>query len=315
MKADDKEVDSASLSLGDRITVCGISWGSGLAEGRVRISGAPSRFVPLTGLRIGYDASSAKIQCVGHKPFRDRSAPWVDCDNAPLHGGRKCDRCTANDAAFASQLHHAHTRGVGELDASVQTHLAQQHHLYLAAFRDGSIKVGTSTSPRLHTRLAEQGAWRAEIVATATDGVAIRLIEDAVTSELGIAQSVSARRKLRGLADPIADEALERELTRWASAVHVLIDEFGSDQITPTTEAWVSPVSADPTWSNVLEYPLDLRTGNHALNIVGVCGRLMAFQRPGVDDIFIADLRRLYGFEVELADVQPDELSVQDSLF
>ena len=232
-----------------------------------------------------------------------------------MHGGHKCDRCTANDAAFASQLHHAHTRGTGELDASVQTHLAQQNHLYLAAFRDGSIKIGTSTSQRLHTRLAEQGAWQAEIVATATNGVAIRQIEDAVTNELGIAQSVSARRKLSGLIQPVPNDSLTRELSRWAKAVHALIAEFGSDKITTTSESWESPVSHDPIWSQVTEYPLDLRTGNHEIDIRGASGRLIAFQRSGADDVFVADLRRLYGFEIELAEVQPDELTLQDSLF
>ena len=44
-------------------------------------------------------------------------------------------------------------------------YLSHPHRLYLAAFRDGSIKVGTTRGSSGHTRLIEQGAWLAAYVA------------------------------------------------------------------------------------------------------------------------------------------------------
>lgn len=301
--------------LGETVLLCGVSWATGHAEFHLRINGAASTHVPVPGFRLGYSAQHATPRCVGHKPFRDRSAPWVDCDTAPLHDGQKCDRCAANDATFASQLHHAHTRGAGELDASIRSHLAQENHLYLAGFRDGSIKVGTSTSHRLHTRLCEQGAWSAAIVATTTNGVAVREIEAQITTELGLAQSVSARRKLTGLVNPIGNDRLTTELARWKTAVHRLIDGIGSDEINATDESWSSPVANDDVWNHVIGYPLKLRTGAHQLEFVAASGRLCAFTRPGTGDVFAADPKALYGRELVHSNVEPDELAVQDSLF
>ena len=174
---------------------------------------------------------------------QDSSVAWVDCNNTPLPQSLTCDRCTANDATFASQLHHAHTRGRGEIDAAVRSHLEKPNVLYLAGFRDGSIKVGTSTKPRLQTRLAEQGAWRAVIAADAADGFAVRTLEDRVTSEIGLPQSVAIGRKLNGLERPKTDEWLERELLRWQGAVASLIERLADPRITVSNTPWATPVS------------------------------------------------------------------------
>lgn len=155
-------------AVSDTVVIIGLTWSSGAPQLRVRRNGAASQLVDLAGFSLRYTAGSDSARrCIGHKPFRDTSKPWEDCDRTPLHDGRTCDRCAASDATFASQLHHAHNRAQGELDAAVVKHLKQPNELYLAAFRDGSVKVGTSTAPRLRTRLTEQGAWRARVVGTA----------------------------------------------------------------------------------------------------------------------------------------------------
>ena len=307
--------EASTPDVSDRVLLSGVSWATGQPRLHLRLNGEPSTHIPVAGVSLRYSAVDSRRRCVGHKPFRDHTGSWVDCDNTSLHDGYKCDRCAANDATFASQLHHAHTRGTGELDASIQTHLAQPNHLYLAAFRDGSIKVGTSTSSRLDTRLSEQGAWRATIVATTTNGIAVREVEAQITSELGIAQSVSARRKLSGLVNPVSDDRLSTELDRWSTAVHRLIDTLSADEISPKRDQWLSPVIADDVWHHVTAYPLKLRTGSHHVELIAASGRLCALHRPGVDDVFVADLRPLYGLELTMADVEPDELAVQDSLF
>lgn len=258
---------------------------------------------------------TANRHCLGNKPFRQSSAAWEDCDRKPRSDGRTCDRCAASDATFASQLHHAHKLGAGELDASVRSHLEQPNNLYLATFRDGSIKVGTSTAPRLETRLEEQGAWVAQVVATTTDGLAVRTLEDLVTVELGLPQSVSVRRKLDGLVHPVSDDQLRTELSKWTTTVHALIKRHNDDRVSPRSTGWVSPVSTDPIWHRVLPYPLKLQTGNHDIEFLTASGRVAVISRPASSDRFVVDIRTLFGVELAMANVVPDELAVQDSLF
>ena len=292
-------------------------WGDGEPHVRVRQDNSPSTLVPVADIRLRYQLhDGATKRCVGHKPFRDPSTPWVDCDHAPLPQSRTCDRCTAVNATFASQLHHAHTLGTGEIDAAIRTHIDKANVAYLAAFRDGSIKIGTSTAPRLETRLREQGAWAARVVANAANGIAVRVLEDAATAELGLAQAVSIRRKLDGLAQPKTDDSLDRELSSWVAGVHRVISELGDDRLSPTDGRWDNPYRASLDWDGLHQYPNRLDRGAHDLEIAGAVGRAVRVERPGSGDRFVADIGQLFGYEITLTeDVVPDEVTVQDSLF
>lgn len=301
---------------GDRILLSSIVWASGFAQLRVRTNGQRGELVPLAGLQLSYDAAQSQRRCIGHKPFRDPSTPWIDCDNAPLPQSRTCDRCAAVDATFASQLHHAHTMGGAEIDPAVRTHLDKPNVAYLAAFRDGSIKIGTSTAPRLETRLREQGAWVARIVAIATNGFAVRVLEDAASVELGLPQAVSFRRKLSGLTSPRDDASLDKELTSWVYGVHRVIGELGDGRITATDETWDNPLRGSGLWDHLHEYPHQLSQGTHDVRLLDACGRAVKLVRPASGDHFVADLAPLFGREITFAqDVVADEVTVQDSLF
>jgi len=299
------------------LVLTGMSWSDGSPRLRVRQPpDADSTLVPVSGFRLNYQLGADPVRaCVGHKPFRDGGVPWFDCDNEPLHDGRKCDRCAAVDATFASQLHHAHNKARGELEGSVLRHLEQANCLYLACFRDGSIKVGTSTAPRLQVRLAEQGAWLARVLANTTDGFAVRSLEDRVTVELGIPQSVSMRRKLAGLVQPTPDESLLAELDRWTSVVHGLIEDRSDDRVTRSSKDWQFELAANPLWSSLHPYPLKLASGSHDLEFVAASGRAVVLRRPESSDHFVVDIQQLFGLVITPGNHVPDELSVQDSLF
>ncbi len=305
------------MQNGQRLHVIKTVWVDDAPGARVRLDGAASTIVPLHELTLSYSLNATvERRCVGHKPFRDTASTWVDCNKVPLPQSLTCDRCTANDATFASQLHHAHHRGRGEIDPAVNAHLEQPNVLYLAAFRDGSIKVGTSTKGRLHTRLAEQGAWRAVVTANAADGFAVRSLEDRVTTETGLPQSVGIGRKLAGLERPKTDESLETELARWQAAVAGLIGRLADPRITVSNTPWASPCSGDERWASVHRYPRRLDAGSHDLEVLGASGRALLARRPAGIDNFVADFRQLYGLIIETTnDVTPDELTIQDSLF
>ncbi|MGI9642827.1 MAG: DUF2797 domain-containing protein, partial [Acidimicrobiia bacterium] len=195
--------------------ILGMRWSnSGQAEVRLR-DGAEttSTYEALDSLTLNYSAEAGSRRwCLGRTPFRNNDPEVVECQNEPEPGGRLCKACAIADATFASNLHHAHNRDRSTIDPEVAEHLRQPNLLYLAAFRDGSVKVGTTTAKRGDKRLVEQGAWTARFVTRADDGYAVRDLEDRVTTELGIAQSVSIGRKLDGMVTPVLTDRLISEL-------------------------------------------------------------------------------------------------------
>ncbi|MEM9655494.1 MAG: DUF2797 domain-containing protein [Actinomycetota bacterium] len=296
-------------------------WTDGCCVARLRAPGRPSSLVPMVGLELRYRVAEPPIRhCVGHHA-PSRGDGYRDCDNPPQPTERTCVSCAVADATFAASLHHAHTRDRDQLDRDVVEHLEQANNLYLAAFRDGSIKVGTSTGRRRDTRLTEQGAWQAVSVAEVPDGFAVRRLEDLVTDKLGLPQSVAVKRKVAGMASPMAEAALTERLDRLVDEVHSLISlSPDADGATTTRTYWSFPEADSPGWDGLVPYPSRLDVGAHHVRVAAVCGRVAVLVRPDGDgsdgpDRFVADIGRLYGIELDLGDHTPDALAIQDSLF
>ncbi len=293
----------------------GLSWAESQPLVRARVgTGTASALVPLIGMQLNYQALlDSQRHCVGQHRFR--GGPYVDCPRGPVTPGRTCAPCAASDATFAANLHHAHTRDRNQIDPAIAAHLAQPNVLYLAAFRDGSIKVGTSTEKRSSERLTEQGAWLARVVARTEDGYGVRVLEDRITEELGLPQSVPMTRKMAGMYRPRFDDHLSDELDRHAAAVADLLSISGQAPSEPLAERWGSPRATTALWDGIHPYPLRLDSGQHDLEVVNACGRMIAVRRPHSTDTFLADLQQLYGVGLRLGDFESDALAVQDSLF
>lgn len=301
------------------LAVLGSQWTEDGCLVRVRRPGETSVLVPVVGLELRYriDADGPR-HCVGHHSPKRNDGRYLECLNQPRPSEKTCVRCAVADAEFAADLHHAHTRSPDEIHQSVLHHLQRTNVLYLAAFRDGSVKVGTSTGGRRHTRLVEQGAWVAVEAAEVVDGFAVRHLEDLVTEALGLPQAIATSRKLKGMTSPRSDHELERTLTDHLGHVHRLMDDEQGREIggaTPTERWWRSPEADQPGWQRPIRYPLALDQGSHHVIIGAACGRLVNLARPGGTDHFVDDLGRLYGRELELGAFEPDQLLVQDSLF
>ena len=289
---------------------------------RVRDDGAASStLVPAAGLRLNYRIEGEpRRRCVGHVPFRG-ATDYHDCLRPPQDGSRTCERCGIVEATFASNLHHAHTRGSAELDPAIVDHLQQPNRLYLAAFRDGSIKVGTSTLGRTQKRLEEQGAWMARLVAETTNGIAVRSLEDLVSEVWSLPQSVSATRKVRGLVSPLDDDELDGRLGAAARDVARLMDRAPDERVMPlepgdeSGERWRHPMADHPALAKVLAYPHPLTSGNHDLEVVTAVGRALLVRRPVSDDVFAVDPAPLFGIELDMGDYGSAEIAIQDSLF
>jgi hypothetical protein len=249
---------------------------------------------------------------VGHHSPRRNDGRYLDCFNPPQPGEKTCVSCAVADAEFAADLHHAHTRDAAEIHHAVRRHLDQTNVLYLAAFRDGSMKVGTSTGSRRFLRWAEQGAWAVAEVATTADGFDVRRLEDRVTAELGFPQSVAATRKIKGMTSPRSDDDLKDLLDDAVRRVHGLLETTAADL---GDTRWTFPGRDQALWQRLHQYPAKLTEGQHHLHIVAACGRLVVFTKPGGADRFVTDLGRLAGRQVTLGSFTPGEVMIQDSLF
>ncbi len=306
------------------MTIVGLTWASATPILRVRRNTLP----PADELLIGFQASFhrdrlARRWCLGSSGPGSSDEP---CRELPERDRPTCTSCSVKNALFAGALHHAHQRETS--DPEMVRHLDQPNRLYLAAFRDGSIKVGTSTATRSITRLLEQGAWQARFVADARDGVTIRVIEDLVTKQCSIPQSVSMSRKVSGHAQPITDDQMTRQLEECVGLVHGLIeaDREAATRagISLTNEMWRNPTASDALWDDVHEYPLDLRDGQHHLRVVGVCGSAIAFVRLSENeagevevgrDTFVVNIKPLFGHGLSAKSGAAQEVAVQDRLF
>ena len=316
-------------TAGNALVILGSVWNDSGCSVRLRVPGGPSELVPIIGMELNYRVGpDAPRHCIGHHSPRKNNGEYLDCLNQPQPKEKTCVSCAVADAEFASNLHHAHTRDRAMLDRSVVDHLEQANILYLAAFRDGSVKIGTSTAHRITKRLAEQGAWHAVEVATVTDGFVVRQLEDLITNKLEIPQAVAVKRKLHGMVNPLSPERLSARIEPLVERVHEVISAAdrlpGTQDLEPTTEddtveltaeEWRFPTSDDAVWERLLAYPARLDSGTHHLEVLQICGRMAVLTRPGTTDRFVADLGQLYGIELDLGQYEPDQLAIQDSLF
>lgn len=297
-----------------RLVVVAYSWADGRPRLRIRPPDAPSRVVDAPGFRLHYRVVEPPAwHCPGRVPFRSDRGDYVDCLRRPQPGGRTCVDCAVAEATLARSLHHAHVRDGDELDTDVGAHLQQPNILYLAAFGDGSVKVGTSTAGRTTNRLLEQGALTAAIVAEADDGIVVRQVEDLITGQLGIPQSVGVARKLKGLVTPMPSDRLAHRLDVARGQVHDLLDRDGPSGVTPTLEPWLNPTGVIDE-GKLFAYPADLRRDAHRLTVEDMVGRLAVVTGTG-GDRFVIDIGRIFGLELEIGDFDPVEVTVQDSLF
>ncbi len=300
------------------LTILGLTWSTGEPMVRLRRGDEPSSLFPVVGMNLTYRVDPDGVRrCIGHTGAKKRDEP-IDCPNTPEAGSKTCTSCSVKNALFAGSLHHSHLRGEGSADPEMAAHLAQPNRVYLAAFRDGSVKVGTSTTKRADTRLAEQGAWMARFVADTENGIAVRQLEDLITSRLGLTQSVTITRKLTGLAQPRTDDWLNGVLLRHAEQVRELIRSLdGTDvsSVTPADAAWSNPALIAGDWPTVHRYPHRLSAGSHEVCARSAVGSAIAFTRPGSTDTFVADVRQLFGVPLLIGEAAPEPVTVQDSLF
>ena len=253
-------------------------------------------------------------RCIGQTKRTEEGSSHQECDSVPT-SGRYCERCQTAENVNAANMHQAHRKGRSEIDKAMAAYLSHPHRLYLAVFRDGSIKVGTTRGRSGDTRLIEQGAWAATYIAEVEDGFTVRELEDAVTEQLGVVQAVDTRRKILGHLHHLPNQELKQTLSRLSNETEKVLSEQLGSRGSLINEPWSNPMMNEEVWGKLVSYPSSINEGAHELTIHSMVGRLAACHKTGFGDTFLLDWQPLLTLPLETGTFEVDELAMQESLF
>lgn len=291
--------------------VRGLDW----SEHGVRLNVlAEPASVPLEpGSFLGFRVIDGRKHCLGFSQMLgETGSKSVPCpDDSLAERGYQCGPCFARDEFRA--IHDIH-RG-GQASAGLKAYVAQPHWLYIATFARGASKVGTASQLRKWARLAEQGAIAAQYIALADDGRTVRLLEDSISSGLGIPQQIRSASKFSGLLTPDPLAQILQTNAEVAAVAREHLAGIGLPGFQLSDEHWELPeqgrslLTAGPR----IAYPLPLNEGSHGIQLNGLLG---SFAWGSVEDQdFLLDLGALKGRILELGQFESELPALQDSLF
>lgn len=232
--------------------------------------------------------------------------------------GYQCGACfSRDDFRF---MHDFHRSGIAP--AGLKAYLAQPHWLYVATFADGTTKVGTASQRSKWSRLAEQGALVAQYVARAANGSVVRVLEDAVTKELGLTQFVRGTTKFAALCQPRTTAQLETENQGRAAVVREFLDGFALENLElngfdVVSESWDRSTFANAAASpgRRIAYPQPLDSGEHGMLLESMIGGYALVTIDNAPSRFLVDIAALKGRRIVLGAYVTEVPALQESLF
>jgi hypothetical protein len=295
--------------------VChGVTWATG--DPRLLLAPVPDGplvYAEIMNQRLGFSVGDGRW-CTGRYRFAEtvRVEALACPDRAPVGQSDQCAQCFRQDEfRFAHQFHQD-----GNVPEALRRYMDQPHWLYLATFADGATKVGTAAEPRKQSRLDEQGALIATYLTKGPDGRAVRYLEDAITRNLQIPQTVRATTKLKALANltDLADATAthDRHVARAA-------DALAATDTAVTLEKWTPPSDGDRIRvANGVRmlYPHDLRENEHGFTVISCIGTQVLAVLGGEDDVnYVLDLGVPKGRRVTVGSFASPAAAIQSSLF
>ncbi|WP_104086588.1 DUF2797 domain-containing protein [Arthrobacter sp. GMC3] len=276
--------------------------------------------LPLTpGLWLRFSVSSGAgipgRYCLGYSTVQgpDESEHFPCPAKAAAERGYQCGQCFARDDFRF--MHDFHRSGIAP--TGLKAYLAQPHWLYIATFADGTTKVGTASQRSKWSRLAEQGAMQAQYVARASNGSVVRVLEDAVSKELGLTQFVRGSAKFASLLAPRTEAQLQAGNQASAAVVREFLDTLGIDGFVTVSEPWErSPfANAVAGAGQRIAYPQPLDSGGHGMRLESMAGGYSLVAVDNADTAFLADLAALKGRKISFGDYITVVPALQESLF
>ncbi|MDQ0277678.1 hypothetical protein QO003_001981 [Arthrobacter silviterrae] len=253
--------------------------------------------------------------CLGYSSVQgpEESQHFPCPSGAAAERGYQCGACFARDDFRF--MHDFHRSGIAP--PGLKAYLAQPHWLYVATFADGTTKVGTASQRSKWSRLADQGAVVARYVAQAGDGSVVRVLEDAVSANLGLTQFVRGAGKFASLLQPRPAADVEEVNRAAAAVVREFLGTQALDGFGVVSEQWersaIAAGVAEP--SQRIAYPQELKAGTHGIRLDSLLGPYALVGVDGSGTAFLADLTALKGHKILFGDYATDVPALQESLF
>ena len=236
--------------------------------------------------------------CTGFRDLATRSS--LPCPSRAQISGKSsqclsCDQRTGFNPSFYNVAREM-------ISPQQQRYNQNEHCVYLAAFSADTAKVGISSDGRVLSRLREQGARRAVIVARSSDAYGARAHEEAIHQWLYLPEQIRSGRKLALLSERFDAEAV-------TAFVESLRSRAERDLELPPLAQPILSFDADYLGDNLLEPPLvDMSEVSPAMISgvgVGMIGDILILREA--DRQLALSLKRLIGCEVELSEqVRPN---------
>lgn len=146
----------------------------------------------------------------------------------PVDGPGQCETCF-RASGFTPAFHLVEKT---LLSRAQQAYNAEPHEVYIAAFGNGLLKVGISSSRRLLSRWIEQGALFARSVGRFSDAYEARSGEALLHRELGMPEALTQSAKTRALSNGVDAAMLSKELESIAvQAARMLSFKFSGPEV------------------------------------------------------------------------------------
>ncbi len=162
--------------------------------------------VPLApGMHVSWRISGPRL-CVGYRGVDGTMHPCPEGRRALL-SSPQCGPCMASD--ISSPCAKCDGSRCSAQPARRASCIQREHVLYVAVFGHGLVKVGVSSSRRVRTRWAEQGADYAAVLATYDSGMAARRVEARLGRSPGLSTRVTTKYKASHLHPLPPDRAMQ----------------------------------------------------------------------------------------------------------
>ncbi len=249
-----------------------------------------------TSLRSGSHLSwtiEGPRMCIGSRDSTGNNIRCPERRTVPMNGLR-CGPCSAMD-----QLDPC-IRCTGAICSASDTRKSRcqnsQYAVYLAVFKDQTLKVGVSTLGRVKTRWLEQGADFAGVISTADGGMSARKTEESIGHLTGITKQVRRGRKASTFTHSL-DLSTARNLARsFLESNNILSSEssFVLEDLSPYYG--LSEIDTPPRpW----QFSAASRNAQHLVgDVVGVKGSLLVTRTGSA--FIVTDIKQLIGYTLSL---------------
>lgn len=266
-----------------------VTW-TGWRDGRpwwthTRDAGTTTEPVP-TDLTLGIGPRG----CIGFT----RDGHRVRCTSGEAPRGRQCRVCQGRDTFRPCMICTGFD--CPTLTRAMTARCTDEHHLYLASFGDGVVKVGTASKGRQEARLVEQGPLVACRIARGA-GPRIKQMEHLLSTRSSLVEAVRRSRKLTLLAAGGGEQARPRVLEAVGIARDLLAEAYAAELHEPVWfEAPVLAVQSRGRAAGRTALPVEEGTRVDG-KLVGAVGPIALIDDEGAR--FLLDLGDLVGRHVD----------------